>query len=129
MTKKLTLIIGIIFVLVGFLGFIPNPIIGNNAMFSADVGPDMVHILTGIILLAFVFLKKQSELRALKVFGILYLLLTVVGFVLIPTGGSLFGLILLNSADHFLNLVIGVVLVILAYAVDKNEKGLDKSAV
>ncbi len=122
MTKKLTLIFGTIFLLVGFLGFVPNPIVGNGAIFSADVGHDMVHILTGIVLLAFGFLKPQSSIKALKVFGVFYLILTVFGFILVPTGGSLFGLILLNSADHFLNLVIGVLLVILAYAIEKKEK-------
>ena len=129
MAKRLTLIFGIIFILVGFLGFLPNPIVGGGAIFAADAGHDMVHILTGIVLLAFAFLKPQSSLKSLKVFGILYLILTVFGFILIPTGGSLFGLVLLNSADHFLNLVIGVVLIILAYAFDKKEKGLDTLAV
>ena len=122
MTKKLTLIFGIIFLLVGFLGFIPNLIVGNGAIFSADIGHDILHILTGIVLLAFGFLKSQSSSKALKAFGIFYLILTVFGFILIPTGGSLFGLILLNSADHFLNLFIGVLLVILAYAIEKKEK-------
>ncbi|MEI8338086.1 MAG: DUF4383 domain-containing protein [bacterium] len=125
MEKKITIVFGIIFILVGLLGFVANPFVGNGAIFSADAGHNMIHILTGIVLLAFAFLKPQSSIKALKTFGILYLILTVMGFILIPTGGSLFGLVLLNSADHFLNLVIGVIFIIIAYAIDKNEKGLD----
>jgi len=128
MAKKLTLAFGIFFILIGFLGFIVNPIIGNGAFFSADAGHNMIHILTGIVLLVFSFLKPLSVLKALKMFGILYLILTVLGFILIPTGGSLFGLVLLNSADHFLNLVIGILLIILAYAIEKKEKDLDELA-
>lgn len=129
MAKKLTVVFGIIFVLVGLLGFVSNPFFGSGAIFASDVGHDMLYILTGIILLAFGFLKPESSLKALKVFGIIYLIITIFGFVLVPTGGSLFGLILLNSADHFLNLVVGVILIILAYAVDKNQLGLDRKEV
>ncbi|MEI6478876.1 MAG: DUF4383 domain-containing protein, partial [bacterium] len=122
------LVFGIVFVLLGLLGFVSNPIVGNVAIFSANVWHNMIHLLTGIILLAFAFLKPQSSLSAIKTFGVIYLVLTVFGFILVPTGGSLFGLILLNSADHFLNLLIGVILIIFAYAVEKKEKGLDTVA-
>ena len=123
MTKKITITFGTIFILVGLLGFISNPLIGNAGFFSADAGHNMIHLLTGIVLLAFVFLKPQSEIKAIKTFGVLYLILTVFGFILVPTGGSLFGLVLMNGADHFLNLFIGVFLVIVAYGVgnSKNE--------
>ena len=124
MEKKITIAFGAIFILVGLLGFISNPLIGSAGIFSADAGHNMIHLLTGIVFLAFVFLKPQSSIKAIKIFGVLYLILTIFGFVLVPTGGSLFGLVLLNSADHFLNLFIGVFLVIVAYGVDNSKNEL-----
>ncbi len=124
MIKKLTIAFGIIFILVGLLGFISNPLIGSIGFFSADAGHYMIHLLTGIVFLAFAFLKLESSIKAIKTFGVLYLILTVFGFILVPTGGSLFGLVLLNSADHFMNLFIGVFLVIVAYGLENSKSEL-----
>jgi hypothetical protein len=52
---------------------------------------------------------------ALKVVGAVYLLLAVLGFVLIPAGGDLLGLVAMNTADHWLHLVLGVVIVAVGF--------------
>ena len=56
-TKIAALIFGIVFIAVGLLGFIPNPIIGDseNAIFHADTLHNMVHIVSGLLFLFFAF--------------------------------------------------------------------------
>ena len=50
-TKTAALVIGVIFILVGLLGFVENPVIGTseNAIFHADTVHNMVHIISGAL--------------------------------------------------------------------------------
>ena len=111
MAKKLAVVFGVIFVLVGVLGFIPNPIVGATGLFQTDALHDLVHLLIGIVLLVVAMSAPAASALWLKIFGIVYLILTVLGFLLIPSGGMLLGLVTMNTADHFLHLVLGVVLI------------------
>ncbi len=117
MAKKWAIISGIVFVVVGILGFVPNPIIGLNSFFVSDLPGNLFTIIVGLILLAVGLLKPDASATSLKVVGIISLILTILGFIFVPTGGVLFGLTTLNSADNFLDLVLGVILVVIGYAV------------
>ena len=48
-TKTAAILIGIVFIAVGLLGFVSNPIIGESesAIFHADSVHNMVHIISG----------------------------------------------------------------------------------
>jgi hypothetical protein len=54
-TKTTSLVFGILFIAVGLLGFIPNPIIGDSekAIFHADTLHNMIHI---VVVFYFYFL-------------------------------------------------------------------------
>lgn len=110
MAKKLAVVFGIIFVLVGILGFIPNPLVGATGLFETDTLHNLVHLLIGVILLIVAMSAPAASALWLKIFGVVYLLLAVLGFLLIPGGGVLLGLVITNTADHLLHLVLGVVL-------------------
>jgi hypothetical protein len=112
MAKKLAVVFGIVFVLVGIMGFIPNPIAGAMGFFQTDVLHDLVHLVIGIVLLIVAMSAPEKSALWLKIFGVVYLLLAVLGFLLIPSGGALLGLVTMNSADHFLHVVLGIVLLI-----------------
>jgi len=90
---------------VGVLGFVPALSSGANLLgiFEVDSLHNIIHILTGVFALAF---ANSSPKGFFKVFGIVYLLVTVVGFV---QGNTVFGLIAVNMADNLLHLVISVV--------------------
>ena len=124
MTKNITLILGIVFILVGVLGFIPNPIVGASGIFETDLGHNLVHLAAGAVLL-FAALQSESLARlALQVFGVVYLLVGLVGFAVVDSAaghGSLLGLVHLNSADNWLHIVLGVVLIGLGFGVRKLE--------
>jgi hypothetical protein len=112
MAKKLALVFGIVFVIVGILGFISNPIVGraDGAMFQTDAIHDIVHLLIGIVLL--VAAKSQSASTMwLKVIGVVYLVLFLDGLLQVKeTGDKLLGFVTANPADNWLHLVLGIVL-------------------
>ncbi len=112
MAKKLAVLFGIVFVLVGVLGFIPNPIVGSTALFVTDTLHNIVHLLIGVVLLIVAMSAPEKSSLWLKIFGVIYLLLAVLGFILVPSGGALLGLVMMNTADHWLHVVLGVVLLI-----------------
>ncbi len=104
MAKKLNMIFGIVFVLVGILGFFNNPIVGPTGYFHADAVHSIVHLLVGIVMLALGGMAATS----MMVFGAVYLLLAVIGFV--EGGDKLLGFVGYNAADNWLHLVLGIVI-------------------
>jgi hypothetical protein len=113
-TKTASLVIGLVFLAVGLLGFVPNPIVGNShdAIFHADTVHNMVHIISGVL---FVLVALAAPARAglfLKVFGIVYLLLGIIGFVTIGDSGTtkLLGFLHVNGADNYLHIGLGIVI-------------------
>lgn len=97
--------IGVVILAVGLIGFVP-PLVPDGkvlGIFLVDPFHNIVHILTGALA---IFASKSSESAArtyFKVFGVVYALVTVLGF---TTGNGLLGLIPVNGADNFLHLAI-----------------------
>lgn len=113
MAKKLSIVLGIVFVLVGLLGFFANPIVGANGFFLTDAIHNVVHLLVGIILLIAAGMGNRSSALWLKIFGIVYVILFIDGLIQ-PT--MLLGFVSANMNDAWLHLVLGVVLIIAGYA-------------
>ncbi|MGE5541150.1 MAG: DUF4383 domain-containing protein [Bacillota bacterium] len=120
MAKTLAIVFGIVLVIVGVLGFVPNTLVGAGDTFATNLAHDLVHLVTGIILLAVAFMASGKSGLWLKILGVVYLVLAVVGFVLAPNGGILFGLNV-NPADHLLHIVLGVVFLVAGF-VGKGSK-------
>ena len=118
-TKIAALIFGIVFIAVGLLGFIPNPIIGDseNAIFHADTLHNMVHIVSGLLFLFFAFASPASIPAFMKIFGIVYLLLGIIGVVNFAMDGmgKILGFLHVNGADNLLHIVLGVAIFIAAF--------------
>lgn len=120
MSKKLAIVFGIVFVLVGVLGFVPNPIVGHDAtsvIFLTDVLHDLVHILIGVILIIAGTKSAAAASKSLKIFGIVYLILAIAGFVYLP----LLGFVTANSADNWLHVVLGIVLLAVSMGGKKSD--------
>lgn len=113
-TKTASIIIGIAFVAVGLLGFISNPIIGvsENVIFHADKVHNMVHIISGVLFILIALAAPASAATFLKVFGIVYFFLGVIGLINIGTDGmgKLLGFLHVNGADNFLHIGLGIVI-------------------
>ena len=119
MVKTLGIIIGIVFLVVGILGYIPNPIVGMDEgdLFATDQMHNLIHLASGVIILLASLGRAESAATTLKIFGVIYLLLAVTGFSQIGSGmGSLLGLVEVNGADNWLHLVLGIVILAAGYA-------------
>jgi hypothetical protein len=108
MTAKLAAtILGIVFIAVGILGFIPNPLVSPTGLFAVNTMHNFVHLISGAVLLAGVYSALGSSL-ALKIVGIVYGLVAVIGLVVGP--GMLLGLIHINAADNWLHVLLSLVI-------------------
>jgi len=113
MAKKSALVLGIIFILVGILGFVPgNGIVGEGALFEAGTVHNIVHLILGIILVWVASKASQASATALIWVGIIYLIVAALGF----AWGSVLGIFEVNGADNWLHLVLGIVLLALGLA-------------
>lgn len=104
MAKTIMYVAGVVFIALGLLGFVNDPILG---IFDVDAMHNIVHLVSGI--LAFVFAsqgERQARMFSL-VLGVVYALVTILGFM---TGeGKLLGLMTINGADNWLHLLFAVV--------------------
>lgn len=103
LVKTLTWILGIVLLLVGILGFIlPSPLLG---LFEVDMVHNIVHILSGVIAIIAVSTSESYARLFLIVFGIVYGLVTILGFTM---GGDILGLFHANTADNYLHAAIAI---------------------
>jgi uncharacterized protein DUF4383 len=108
MVRAVALVFGVSFLAVGVLGFILNPTGGELlGIFAVNVLHNLVHLLFGIFGIAAVLVDRSRTY--LQGVGVIYLLLTVLGFVpgLFIGDEMLLGLVHINLADNFLHLVLG----------------------
>ena len=118
-SKTLSIITGIIFLAVGFLGFTSNSIIGSgNALFHTDALHNAVHIVSGIFFILFALAMPASVSVFMKIFGIVYLLLGVLGFVVFGMDGEgrLLGFLHVNTADNYLHIGLGLLIFLFSLA-------------
>lgn len=117
------MVFGIVFVLVGLLGFFDNPIVGMSGFFQTDLLHNLVHLIVGVVLLGVAMMAAEQSALALKVFGVVYLLVAVLGFVA-TTDGKILGLITANTWDHYLHIVLGVVLIAAGFMGNKQSSSM-----
>ena len=130
-------LIGLGFLTVGVLGFIPALVTNFDAMtlagndsdahllgvFEVSVLHNVVHLLFGVIgLLA--SRRWTSAGTYLIAGGVIYLLLCVYGLVVDPDGSANF--VPLNTADNWLHLGLGVIMISLGLMLDRDRAGLRK---
>jgi hypothetical protein len=111
MAKTIMMIVGVVFIIIGILGFLSNPILG---IFAVDTLHNLVHLISGILALIF---ASQGESQARKfaiILGVVYGLVTILGF-LSGDSGKIVGLITVNTADNFLHLVLTIVFFIVGF--------------
>ncbi len=93
---------GIVLLAVGALGFVPGVTADGRLLgvFEVDALHNVIHLLTGALALVF---AAKSPKTFLQVFGVVYLLVAVLGLV---QGGDILGLMTVNGADNVLHIVI-----------------------
>lgn len=108
MIQKLAWVFGIVFIVIGILGFIPSLVPGGLLLgvFSVDAMHNIVHLVSGVLAILAAWGSVRYARLYFKVFGIVYALVTVIGFI---QGDTILGLMMINTADNFLHLVTAVV--------------------
>ncbi|GER82062.1 MAG: DUF4383 domain-containing protein [Thermogemmatispora sp.] len=115
LARGFALVIGIVFLLVGILGFILNPTEGALlGIFAVNIEHNLIHLLVGILGIAAAF-TGWPRLYA-QILGIVYLLVGILGFIpgLAPDG-MLLGLVHINLADNLLHLIVGAAAAIVGF--------------
>jgi hypothetical protein len=112
MAKTICKLLGVIFILVGLIGFAKPDLLGAHL----NTAHNLVHIISGAIALYFGFAATLSAARAFcLVFGAVYLLLGIVGFI---TGKgddrilAIDDLLMLGTRDHAIHILLGVLFLI-----------------
>lgn len=118
MVKKAALAFGIVLVLIGILGFVPAVETTNSdgmklliGLFMVGTVHNLIHLLSGIAALFGSSSEATSRLY-FKVFGVVYALVTIIGFI---QGHTVLGIIDVNLADNLLHLVIAVAALALGF--------------
>ncbi len=114
--KTAAIVIGVVFLAVGILGFFPNPLISPTGLFAVNTAHNIVHLASGLVLLAGAYTGLGASL-ALKIVGVVYAIVAVLGLV---SGGStmLLGVIAMNAADHWLHVALAVVILAAGFLLD-----------
>jgi hypothetical protein len=105
LVQKAATVFGVVFVLVGILGFIPafTPDGHLLGIFEVNGVHNMIHLLSGVAALALSRTPKNARLY-FQIFGIVYGLVTVLG--VFYGDNDLLGVVGHNVADIFLHLII-----------------------
>jgi Domain of unknown function (DUF4383) len=118
MTAKLAaIVLGIVFVVIGLLGFVNNPVLG---LFQVNTAHNLVHLISGIVLLGGAYSSLGSGM-ALKIIGVVYALVAILGFFLVSSDGMLLGFIAMNEADKWLHVVLAVVILAAGFGLPDDE--------
>jgi Domain of unknown function (DUF4383) len=113
------LAVGIALLLAGLLGFVDNPLVGQNGLFMTGTVHNVIHIVTGLAALAIgAGLHGRDLARATIAYGVVYALVLVATLV----SPDLFGILDMpvNTADHVLHLILAAGSIAAGYATQNN---------
>jgi Domain of unknown function (DUF4383) len=124
MAKTICKILGVVFVIAGIAGFVAPALLHTHL----SLGHNLVHIISGAIALYFGFAGSPRAARTFcLIFGVVYLLLGIVGFVLgQPETSTIAGLAFpdtklwkvlpgtleFGKMDHILHCLLGIIFLI-----------------
>ena len=117
------LVTGIVLVAVGVLGFFVNSMFNSGPgvsgdeliVFEVNGWHNIVHLATGAFLILMAASARSAVTGAL-IFGILYVVVTIYGFV---DGDDLLTIVPINTADNFLHLALAIVAIAVALSAGK----------
>ena len=109
MLKILAILFGLVLIVVGILGFLPDFTPGGLLLGYFLVNPlhNVIHLVTGIIALICGLSSSLASKIFFILFGLIYLAFAIYGFYI--GSGMMFDLIAINQADNILHLVIAIV--------------------
>lgn len=116
----LTWVFAVVFLLVGVLGFFMTTDGLLLGIFEVDTTHNIIHIASGLVALVCAMMGYAAARGYLILFGIVYGLVTLLGFL---NGGDIVGLITTNAADNYLHLAITIVTLVVGFASPSQMEG------
>lgn len=120
MLQKASMLFGVVFVLIGVLGFVPalTPDGYLLGIFHVDAVHNVIHLASGVAALLAASKAATSRLY-FQVFGVVYAIVAIGGFVPFLQFGEdmkLLGLTAMNMADNLLHVAIAAAALYLGFA-------------
>lgn len=121
MVKGAAILFGIVFLVVGILGFVPavTPPMADGSggmllnIFHVNTAHNAVHLASGVIFLLCGLAGPGPSRTFFKIFGIVYALVAVLGFA--KGNGMLLGMVANNMADVWLHVVLALAMLYLGF--------------
>ncbi len=126
-TRTVSLLFGVIFIAVGILGFTPNGLVAYDGIFAVNALHNLVHILTGLVFLVAIIKYKGYEARILKIVGVAYVAVTILGF--LTSGNMMLGMIHINEADRWLHLGLAIAILGAGFLPAKSQSRFTVNAI
>lgn len=106
MLTTLAKVFGVVFLAIGVLGFVPafTPNDHLLGIFHVNALHNIIHLASGAVALAAGFSSVKASRMYFQVFGVIYALVTVLGF--LSGDNDILGLVANNMADNLLHVVI-----------------------
>jgi Domain of unknown function (DUF4383) len=114
MAKTIAKILGVVFILVGLIGFVAPGFLGTHLSLTHN----LVHLISGALALYFGFAATLSAARLFCIiFGVVYALLGICGFLLGDGPDRMFEALAslglhLGTMDHLVHILLGAVFLI-----------------
>jgi hypothetical protein len=120
LARRVAAVVGVIYVLIGVVGFLPDPLVQPSAadgatgalfgIFSINPLHNFVHLAIGATLL-YASMATASAIMAARIVGVVCLAMSLLGFV----SARGFGLLPLGGADLILHLGTGLLLLAIGF--------------
>ena len=121
MLKAAAILFGIVFLIVGALGFAPAVTTQMNGMpmllgiFHVNTAHNIVHLASGAVFLLSGLASTGAARAFFRIFGLVYAVVAVLGF--LQGDGLLLGVISNNMPDVWLHVVLAAIMLLLGFAV------------
>lgn len=106
--RAIAVVLGIFFLAVGVLGFIPNPLVSPEGIFQVNPARNVLHLFTGVVLLAS-FFRFHAKAR-LKTVGAVYTIIAILGFVAVGPDQMILGILHVAEADKWFHVTVAAIL-------------------
>jgi hypothetical protein len=109
MVKTLAVVFGVVFVLIGILGFVPGVTTDGMllGLFKVNTLHNIIHLVSGAAALYAGLTDAKTSKMYFQVFGVVYALVAVLGFVY--GENPILGIVSSNMYDTYLHIVIALV--------------------
>ncbi len=110
-------IFGVVFLAVGLLGLVQNPLVSDTGFFRVNDVHNLVHMVTGALFIAGAFLKVP--VRTIRGMAVLYAAIAIIGFAM--PDSMLFGVLAMNAADRWLHAALAAGLLLVGFLTPARE--------